>query len=104
MSILSITFHTTENRIAEWDQYCDNELHTMVENLMDVDKYILSVVDSNMVNEGRNTNLLLVFANEDLRDGFLLSELPNIEEHVNKIFGQEVMIFPTMLNPKRLRF
>lgn len=104
MSILSITFHTTENRIEEWDDYCVNELHTMIENLMDVDKYILSEVHSDMVNEGRNTNLLLVFANSDLRSDFLLSELPNIEERVMKNFGQEVMIFPTMLNPKRLRF
>lgn len=104
MSILSITFHTTENRIEEWDNYCEGELLTMVENLMDVDKYILSEVHSDMINEGRNTNLFLVFADEDLRSGFLLSELPNIAERIDKVFGQEVMIFPTMLNPKRLRF
>ncbi|WP_300675572.1 DUF4286 family protein [Soonwooa sp.] len=104
MSILSITFHTTENRLAEWGQYCENELFAMVENLMDVDKYILSEVDTEMLREGRNTNLLLVFADEDLRQGFLLSELPNITERIEKVFGQEVMIFPTMLNPKRLRF
>ena len=104
MSILSITFHTTENRIPEWDQYCDNELHNMVENLIDVDKYILSEVSTDMVREGRNTNHLLVFSNEELREGFLLSELPNIAERIDKVFGQEVMIFPTMLNSKRLRF
>lgn len=104
MSILSITFHTTNNSIAAWNQYLDNELHQMVENLMDVDKYILSEVHSEMVNEGLNTNLFLWFDNDALRSQFMESELINIEEHVAQRFGNEVMIFPTFLNPKKKRF
>lgn len=104
MGILSITFHTTENKMVEWDQYCSEELLQLIENLLDVEKYILSEVDSDMISEGRNTNLFLIFENEEKRSQFLLSELPNIAERIDNNFGQEVMIFPTLLNPKRLRF
>ena len=101
MSILSITFHTTENQITEWDLYLDNELHQMVENLIDVDQYILSEVESDMLNEGKNTNLLLIFADDTLRNDFMESEMLNIEERISKKFGPEVVIFPTFLNPKK---
>ncbi len=100
MSILSITFHTTENRIPEWDLYMENELHQMAENLMDVDRYIISDVETGMLNEGKNTNLFLVFASSDLRQQFMESEMLNIKERIAGKFGQDVMIFPTFLNPK----
>ena len=104
MSILSITFHTIENRVEEWDQYLENDLVQMVENLMDVDKYILSEVDSSMIREGKNTNLFLMFDNDALREQFIINELQNISEHIVSKFGNEVMIFDTCLNPKKLRF
>ena len=103
MSILSITFHTVENRIPEWDNYAENELHQLAENLMDVDRYILSEVESDMLSEGKNTNLFLVFATADLRNQFMESEMLNIEERITAKFGQDVMIFPTFLNPKKQR-
>jgi hypothetical protein len=89
MSILSITFHTTENKIQEWDLYLENELHQMVENLMDVDRYILSEVYSEMLNEGKNTNLFLWFDNDELRNQFMESELVNIEERIAQEFGKK---------------
>lgn len=104
MSILSITFHATQNKTQEWDLYLENELHQMVENLMDVDKYILSEVYSEMLNEGKNTNLFLWFDNDELRSQFMESELINLEERIVQKFGSEVMIFPTFLNPKKNRF
>lgn len=104
MSILSITFHTVEDRIEEWDLYVENDLHQMVENLIDVEKYILSEVHSDMVNEGKNTNLFLLFDNDEIRDQFMESELVNIEERILQKFGPEVMVFPTFLNPKKKRF
>lgn len=104
MSILSITFHTTENKIKEWDLYLENELHQMVENLMDVYRYILSEVYSEMLNEGKNTNLFLWFDNDELRNQFMESELVNIEERILQKFGPELMIFATFLNPKKKRF
>ena len=104
MSILSITFHTTEHKIADWDIYLESELHQMVENLLDVDKYILSDVHSEMLNEGKNTNLFLWFDNDELRSQFMESELVNLEERIAKKFGNEVMVFPTFLNPKQKRF
>ncbi len=103
MSVLSITFHCTKNNLEEWENYIDETLILMTENLMDVDKYILSEVHSDYIDEGKNYNLLLVFDNDELRNDFLESELKNIAERVEKKFGQEVMIFDTLLNPKKSR-
>jgi len=104
MSVLSITFHCTKNNLEEWENYIDDTLVLMTENLMDVDKYILSEVDSNYIEDGKNYNLLLIFDTDDLREDFVKSELQNIAERVEAKFGQEVMIFNTLLNPKKSRF
>jgi len=76
----------------------------MVENLMDAEKYILSEVESEMISEGKNTNLLLIFENEEKRQDFVEIELTNITERIQKEFGENVMIFKTYLNPKKSRF
>ena len=104
MSVLSITFHTTESISKEWDLYLESDLHQMVENLMDAEKYILSEVESEMISEGKNTNLLLIFENEEKRQDFVEIELTNITERIEKAFGENVMIFKTQLNPKKSRF
>lgn len=104
MSVLSITFHCTKNNIEEWENYIDETLILMTENLMDVNKYILSEVYSDYIEDGKNYNLLLVFDNDELRDDFIKSELVNIAERIDKRFGQEIMIFNTFLNPKKTRF
>ncbi|WES99068.1 DUF4286 family protein [Chryseobacterium arthrosphaerae] len=101
MSVLSITFHCTKNNLEEWENYIDETLILMTENLMDVNKYILSEVHSDYIDEGKNYNLLLVFDNDDLRNDFLESELKNIAERIETKFGQEVLIFDTLLNPKK---
>lgn len=103
MSLLSITFHATENILKDWELYVDETLGLLAENLMDVDQYFLSEVQSEMINEGKNYNLLLVFANEELRTDFTESELENIRERIESKFGAEVMIFLTHLNPKKTR-
>ncbi|UZT98509.1 DUF4286 family protein [Chryseobacterium fluminis] len=104
MSVLSITFHCTKNNLEEWENYIDETLILMTENLMDVDKYILSEVHSDFIDEGKNYNLLLMFDNNDLREDFVKSELENISERIEARFGQEVMIFNTFLNPRTSRF
>ncbi|WP_042721538.1 DUF4286 family protein [Flavobacterium sp. B17] len=104
MSLLSITFHCTKNNLEKWENYIDETLVLMTENLMDVNKYILSEVHSDYIEEGKNYNLLLVFDNDELREDFVKSELQNIAEHVEARFGQDVMIFNTFLNPKKSRF
>ncbi|WP_370901337.1 DUF4286 family protein [Chryseobacterium gossypii] len=104
MSVLSITFHCTKNNIEEWENFIDETLILMTENLMDVNKYILSEVYSDYIEDGKNYNLLLVFDNDELRDDFIKSELVNIAERIDKRFGQEIMIFNTFLNPKKTRF
>lgn len=104
MSVLSITFHCTKNNLEEWENYIDETLILMAENLLDVNKYILSEVHSDYIHEGKNYNLLLVFDNDDLREDFVQSELKNIAERVEARFGTEVMIFNTFLNPRKTRF
>lgn len=103
MSVLSITFHCTKNNLEEWENYIDETLVLMTENLMDVSKYLLSEVHSDYIDEGKNYNLLLIFDNDDLRNDFIESELKNIAERIENKFGQEVMIFNTFLNPKKSR-
>ena len=103
MSLLSLTFHTTENVSQEWEIYMENELHEMVENLIDVEKFILSEVESEMISEGKNTNLLLIFDDEEKRQDFLEIELLNLTERIESAFGENVMIFKTFLNPKKSR-
>ncbi|PRB04888.1 MULTISPECIES: DUF4286 family protein [unclassified Chryseobacterium] len=103
MSVLSITFHCTKDNLEEWENYIDETLVLMTENLMDVNKYILSEVHSDFIEEGKNYNLLLIFDNDELREDFIQSELLNISERIEKKFGQEVMIFNTFLNPKKSR-
>lgn len=101
MSILSITFHTTQNALEKWENYTRNTLSLLIDNLMDVDNYILSDVESEMINEGKNTNLLLIFSNNELKNDFLQSELLNIQERIEKEFGEEAIIFVTHLNPQK---
>lgn len=103
MSVLSITFHSTDIVSQEWRNYLENKVHQMVENLMDVERYILSEVESEMINEGKNTNLLLVFENNEKREDFVEIELKNITEIIEKEFGEQVMIFKTFLNPVKFR-
>lgn len=103
VSILSITFHTPEDLITTWETFVENELKMMVENLYDVEKYILSEVESDMINEGKNTNLLLVFEQDEKRQDFKEIELKNITERIEAQFGQDVMVFLTGLNEKSSR-
>lgn len=103
MSVLSITFHCTKNNLEEWENYIDETLVLMTENLMDVTKYMLSEVHSDYIEDGKNYNLLLIFDNDELRGDFIESELKNISERIESKFGQEVMIFNTFLNPRKQR-
>ena len=104
MSVLSITFHCVNSSLDEWENYVDETLVLMTENLMDVDKYILSEVHSDFIDEGKNYNLLLIFDDEEKRTEFMESELLNITERIETKFGQDVMIFNTSLNPKKKKF
>ncbi|OBW42512.1 MULTISPECIES: DUF4286 family protein [Chryseobacterium] len=104
MSVLSITFHCINSSIDEWENYVDETLVLMAENLLDVDKYILSEVHSDFIEEGKNYNLLLIFDDDEKRTDFMESELLNISERIETKFGQDVMIFNTSLNPKKKKF
>ena len=104
MSILSVTFHTVENQLENWNNFIQRDLVQMIDNLYDVEKYILSEVETKMLTEGKNTNLLLVFENQQKREEFVTTELLNISERIAQNFGENVMIFITNLNPLKQNF
>ena len=104
MSVISITFHSVESVQKEWNDFLEKDFHQMIENLIDVEKYMLSEVESDMINEGKNTNLLLIFDNEEKRTDSTEIELLNISEIIERKFGESVMIFITYLNPKKMKF
>ena len=104
MSILSVTFHTVENQLENWNNFIQRDLVQMIDNLYDVEKYILSEVETKMLTEGKNTNLLLVFENQQKREEFVTTELLNISERIFLKFGESVMIFKTDLNPIKQNF
>lgn len=104
MSILSITFHVSEYVLDYWKIYINDTLHLMTENLLDVEKYIISEVESEMISEGKNFNLLLIFENDELKNQFLESEMMNIEEIIANKFGNDIIIFKTMLHPIKSRY
>ena len=103
MSVISITFHSVESVQKEWKDFVEKDFHQMIENLIDVEKYMLSEVESDMINEGKNTNLLLIFDNEEKRTDFTEIELLNISEIIERKFGESVMIFITYLNPTKMK-
>lgn len=103
MSVISITFHTVESENQQWDFFIENDLPQLIDNLFEVEKYILSEVDSEMIMEGKNTNVLLVFQDEEKREDFRQIELQNITEIVEKKFGENVMVFTTLLNPLKIK-
>ena len=104
MSILSVTFHTVESQLENWNNFIQRDLVQMIDNLYDVEKYILSEVETEMLTEGKNTNLLLVFENQQKREEFVTTELLNISERIFLKFGESVMIFKTDLNPIKQNF
>ena len=99
MSVLSVTFHTIESELQNWNNFVKTDLIKIIENLYDAEKYILSEVETEMLTEGKNTNLLIVFENQQKREEFLSTELVNISERIAQKFGENVMIFVTKLNP-----
>lgn len=99
MSVLSVTFHTIESELQNWSNFVKTDLIKIIENLYDAEKYILSEVETEILTEGKNTNLLIVFENQQKREEFLSAELVNISERIAQKFGENVMIFVTKLNP-----
>ena len=99
MTLLSLTFHCVADALAEWEWYLNNDLSQMIDHLLDVEKNILSEVESEMIQEGKNYNLLLFLEDIEIRQQFVDSELVNLEERITAKFGNQVMLFCTLLNP-----
>ena len=96
MAILSITFHTEEHKINDWNSFLEEELLEIIKNFSR--KYIISEVQSEMLSEGKNTNILLFFDNQSDRIYFLENKLPHISNKIFDKFSESVLIFNTFLN------
>ncbi len=103
MTALSITFHSTESIKEKWEIFRQKELTELIENFLDVEHYLLSKVRSEMIQEGENTNLFLLFESEMKKQEFFESELTNLVERVETRFPSEVMTFVTHLDPIKMR-
>lgn len=98
MNLLSITFHTTQDNLERFVYFTENEFPEIIRNLMQVEKYFFSEVESDYIDEGKNYNLLLFFENQNLRAEFILSEFENIADIIQTKFADSVMIFQTKLD------
>lgn len=96
MAILSITFHTEENKIPEWNEYLKKELIPNLESLNR--KYLLSEVETEILTEGKNTNLLIFCKNREDRVLFSEKIYPHFSQKILDKFQEGVLVFKTYLN------
>lgn len=96
MAILSITFHIEENRIIEWNKYLEDNLIPHIQSLGL--PFLLSNVDTEMLSEGQNNNLLLFFNNREEREIFIQKDFPKLCEPAMQEFQKDIIIFKTLLN------
>lgn len=80
MAILSITFHTEEHKINDWNSFLEKELLEIIKNFSR--KYIISEVESEMLSEGKNTNVLLFFDNQYTFAEFIKNFIWNMRKFV----------------------
>ncbi|AZZ59640.1 DUF4286 domain-containing protein [Riemerella anatipestifer] len=99
MSILSLTFHCEQGSISEWKTYFNESIISHYRETPNLKHYIASEVETERLQEGTNFNLLLIFGTTEDRTNFITNELPNITMEVEKIFGDRVLVFATLLNP-----
>lgn len=99
MSLLSITFHCEFDALNDWEQYKNQSLKKVASKIPQVKHYILSDVETAMLQEGKNTNLLLIFSDDHQRQLFLENELAYIQQDIESEFQTKVLVFVTLLNP-----
>lgn len=100
MAILSITFHIEEQKVAEWEQFLTNEILPEIKAWQR--KFILSEVETEMLSEGKNTNLLLFFTTSEERIDFLEQTFPPLSQKIITKFQDKILIFKTFLNSKAI--
>lgn len=96
MAILSITFHIEETELLKWNEYLKSVLIYDLKNINK--KYLLTEVESEMLSEGKNTNLLIFFSNQEDRILFLEQIFPHFSKKIITNFGDKILIFKTFLN------
>lgn len=100
MSILSLTYHCTESFLDKWEVFFTEQFPQLIEKHINTEKYILSEVHTEMIQEGKNYNLLVFFHSQEKRQDFLDKEYSHIQSYIMQEFGQEVMDFVTLLNQR----
>ena len=80
MAILSITFHIEETELLKWNKYLKSVLIYDLKNINK--KYLLTEVESEMLSEGKNTNLLIFFSNQEDRFLFLEQIFPHFSKKI----------------------
>ncbi|SDE09618.1 DUF4286 family protein [Riemerella columbipharyngis] len=99
MSLLSVTFHCENNALPKWEAYMSGEMISRVEKWGH--SYIISEVETEMLQEGKNFNILLDFKSPIERESFLNDYFADFAESIKETFSDKVMIFVTILNSKR---
>jgi Domain of unknown function (DUF4286) len=98
MQILSLGFHATNLALEKWENYLKLVFYKKIEENWALDKYILSLVSNDMIEEGRNYNLQIFFANDEASDAFTSRYLDVFQAEITGLFGQEVMLFVSKLH------
>jgi len=98
MNILSITFHVEQHIVHLWKDFIQNKILIFIRNNSFTNKYILSEVNNNYQEEGKNYNIILIFCEQKIKNTFCSEELPKLRNIIqNKFPNQEVIIFVTNL-------
>ena len=63
MAILSITFHIEETELLKWNEYLKSVIISDLKNINK--KYLLTEVESEMLSEGKNTNIHNIYTKHE---------------------------------------
>lgn len=97
MQILSLTFHSTFEKISQWEKFYPKEILLPIKNLGQ--KFIYSEIHSEMIKEGKNYNLLLFFNDKENQNQFIEKNLTQIDQKIKENFNNEVLWFLSELKP-----
>lgn len=98
MAILSVSFHATPEKIEDWKVYLQGSVMPWAKNFCGEKRVLLSEIETEVVAEGKNYNLLLFFDNATLRNHFFDEKIALLIKDITATFGNEVVVFPSKLN------
>lgn len=100
MNLLSVAFHIEAKALPKWQRFISENWPDLITKLAYFDRYIFSEVESPLIEEGSNYNLLIVFDHQAHKTLFLQQEMAKVVSEIQQHFnGDEVVIFHTSLHP-----